>query len=67
VQATIRPAVILRVTSPEVLNVLRKSHAARFLAEPLSPTAVLINPGSEEKVLHALAELGYLGEIASTE
>lgn len=67
VQATIRPAVLLRVGSPEILVALRKSRAARFLAEPLSPTVVLINPGSEEKVLLALAELGYLGEIIAGE
>ncbi|GAP13804.1 helicase conserved C-terminal domain [Longilinea arvoryzae] len=67
VQASIRPAVLLRVASPDILAALRKSRAARFLAEPLSPTAVLIHAGSEEKVLLALAELGYLGEIQSTE
>ncbi len=67
VQASIRPAVLLRVAAPEILAALRKSRAARFLAEPLSPTAVLIHAGSEEKVLLALAELGYLGEIQSAE
>jgi len=63
VQAAIRPAVLLRVTTPEILAAMRQSRAARFLAEPLSPTVVLIHPGSEEKVMLALAELGYLGEI----
>ncbi|MRR52727.1 MAG: hypothetical protein EG825_17790 [Rhodocyclaceae bacterium] len=67
VQAAIRPAVLLRVSSPDILAALRQSRAARFLREPLSPTAVLINPGSEEKVLLALAELGYLGEIITGE
>ncbi len=65
VQVTIHPAVLLRVSSPEILAALRQSRAARFLREGLSPTAVLINPGSEEKVLLALAELGYLGEIVT--
>ena len=64
-QAAIHPAVLLRVSSPEILAALRQSRAARFLREGLSPTAVLINPGSEEKVLLALAELGYLGEIVT--
>lgn len=63
VQAAIRPAVLLRVSTPDTLSALRQSRVARFLAEPLSPTVVLIHPGSEEKVLLALAELGYLGEI----
>lgn len=67
VQVAIRPAVLLRVGSPDILVALRKSHAARFLAEPLSPTVVLIHAGSEEKVLLALAELGYLGEIVPGE
>ncbi|TLN22741.1 hypothetical protein FDZ74_04255, partial [bacterium] len=67
VQAAIRPAVLLRVGSPDILAALRQSRAARFLREPLSPTAVLINPGSEEKVLLALAELGYLGEVTTSE
>lgn len=67
VQAAIRPAVLLRVSSPEILVALRKSRAARFLAEPLTPTIVAIHAGSEEKVLLALVELGYLGEIIAGE
>ncbi len=63
VQAAIRPAVLLRVSSPDILAALRQSRASRYLAEPISPTVVLIHPGSEEKVLLALVELGYLGEI----
>lgn len=67
VQASIHPAVLLRVSSPEILAALRQSRAARFLRETLSPTTVLINPGSEDKVLLALAELGYLGEIVTSQ
>jgi hypothetical protein len=65
VQAAIRPAVLLRVSTPDILAALRQSRASRYLAEPLSPTTVLIHPGSEEKVMLALAELGYLGEIVT--
>ncbi len=54
---------VLRFSSPEVLQALRRSSAGRFLGEPLGPAAVAIKPGSAEKVLAALAELGYLGEI----
>ena len=54
---------VLRFSSPEVLQALRQSRASRFLGEPLGPAAIAIRPGSAEKVLAALAELGYLGEI----
>ena len=37
---------VLRVTVPEVLQALRASRAARYLGEPLSPTAVAIKPGA---------------------
>ena len=53
---------MLRVTSPDVMDKLRKSRATRFLGEPLSPTAVIVKPGAWEKVMSALTELGYLAE-----
>ena len=62
-EARLERLVILRVTSAEVLQALRKSRASRFLGEPLGPTTVAIKPGAAQKVLAALAELGYLGEI----
>jgi hypothetical protein len=61
-QARLDAMVVLRVTAPEVLQALRASRAARYLGEPLSPTVVAIKPGAAQKVLAALAELGYLGE-----
>ena len=61
-QARLEAMVVLRVTTPEVLQALRASRAARYLGEPLSPTVVAIMPGAAQKVLAALAELGYLGE-----
>jgi hypothetical protein len=62
-QARMEPALVLRVTSPDILQELRASRAARFLGDPLGPTAVIVKPGAREKVLAALAEMGYLGEI----
>jgi len=61
-EARAEKLVVLRVSSPEVLQALRKSRAARFLGDPLAPTAVVVKAGATEKVLAALAELGYLGE-----
>ena len=61
-QARLEALVVLRVTVPEVLQALRASRAARYLGEPLSPTAVAIKPGAAHKVLAALAELGFLGD-----
>ena len=54
---------VLRVTSPEILQEIMKSKAARYLAEPLGPTAVVMKPGTKEKVTRLLIESGYLGEI----
>jgi hypothetical protein len=55
--------VVLRVASEDILLALRKSRASRFLGEPLGPSTIAVKPGAIEKVLGALAELGYLGEI----
>lgn len=54
--------VVLRVGKPEILEELRKSKAARFLGEPLGPTAVVIKAGAQSKVMNALAEMGLLAE-----
>lgn len=61
-QATLEPVWILRVTSPEILAALRRQPAARFLGDPLGPTSIIVKPGAIEKVLAALAEMGYLAE-----
>jgi hypothetical protein len=62
-EVRVEKLVILRVSSADVLNSLRNSHASRFLGEPLGPTTIVIKPQATQKVLGALAELGYLGEI----
>ncbi|MBA4420583.1 MAG: hypothetical protein C0391_05500 [Anaerolinea sp.] len=54
---------VLRVASPDILQHIMASRAARYLAEPLGPTAVMIKPGSAEKLSNLLIDLGYLGEI----
>jgi hypothetical protein len=55
--------VVLRVVSEDILILLRKSRASRFLGESLGPTSVTVNGGAIDKVMGALAELGYLGEV----
>ena len=64
-QARIERVTLLRVSSPEILQALRLSRAARFLGDPVGPTSVIVNPGAWRKVLAALAEMGYLGEWGS--
>lgn len=59
-QAALEPAVILRVKSPEILAALRRTPAARFLGDPLNPTTTIVKEGAVEKVMKALAGLGYL-------
>jgi hypothetical protein len=62
-QARLERLSVLRVNHPEILQALRSSRAARFLGEVLGPEVVVVKPGAAEKVLAALAELGYLGEV----
>jgi hypothetical protein len=61
-EATVEQVTVLRLSSPELLQTLRASRAARFLGDPLGPTVVIVRPGAAEKVLAVLAEMGYLGE-----
>jgi hypothetical protein len=65
-EARIQDQVVLRVSRPEQLEAIRKSRAARFLGEVLSPTAVIVKEGAQAKVLAALAELGLLAEDETT-
>jgi hypothetical protein len=64
-QARLEQVLVLRLSSPDMLKELRASRAARFLGDPLGPTAVIVKPGARDKVLAALTEMGYLGEIVS--
>jgi hypothetical protein len=62
-QARIEQVLVLRLSSPQILEELRASKAARFLGDPLGPTTVIVKAGAQEKVLAALVEMGYLGEM----
>ena len=66
-QAVIESAVLLRVDSPAALEALRKTRAARFILEELSPTIVLLRPGSQEQVRNALQESGFLTDVKNME
>lgn len=62
-EAKVESLLLLRVSSPEVMEEMRKSKAGKFLGEMLSPTAVIVKSGAIEKVMAALTELGLLAEI----
>jgi hypothetical protein len=64
-EARVEVQTILRVSSPEVLEALRKSKAGRFLGELLGPVSVVIKPGAQAKILTAIAELGLLAELSN--
>jgi hypothetical protein len=64
-QVRVQNVTILRLGSPQILQTLRESRAARFLGDPLGPATIMIKPGSGEKVLAILSEMGYFGEVVS--
>ena len=64
-EAKVESLLVLRVTSPEVMEEMRKSKAGKFLGELLSPTAVVVKSGAVEKVMAVLTELGLLAEVIS--
>lgn len=66
-QASLQHLLVLRLKSPQLLDELRSSRAARYLGDQLGPTTIAIKPGALQKVLAALAELGYLGEADISE
>jgi len=66
-EARVQTQIILKVSKPEVLEEMRKSRAAKFMGEVLSPTTVIIKSGAIQKVLEALTELGLLAEILNKE
>ncbi|HSK89081.1 MAG TPA: helicase-associated domain-containing protein, partial [Anaerolineales bacterium] len=61
-EARVQAQVLLKVSRPEVLEEMRKSKAAKFLGEVLSPTTVIVKGGAVQKVMEALMELGIVGE-----
>jgi hypothetical protein len=65
VEASFEHLLVLRLATPELMQTVRSSRAARFLGDPLGPTSVIVKPGALDKVMAVLAELGYLGEVIS--
>ncbi len=63
VEARVQTQVVLKVSKPEILEEMRKSKAAKFLGEALSPTTVVVKSGAIQKVMEALTELGLLAEV----
>lgn len=61
-QVRLEQVIILRLGTPDLLQALRNSRAARFLGDPLGPTTVIVNQGAWKRVLEVLAEMGYLSE-----
>ena len=66
-EAKAETQVVLRLSKPEVLEELRKSKAAKYLGEVLSPTAVVVKGGAIQKVTEALMELGLLADDLTEE
>jgi len=64
-EARMQTQVVLKVSKPEVLEEMRKSRAAKFLGEVLSPTTVIVKSGAIQKVMEALTELGLLAEVTA--
>lgn len=62
VEARLEHVLVLRLKTPQLLQTIRGSRAARFLGNILGPTTVVVKPGAWEKVMGVLAEMGYLGD-----
>ncbi|OGO32092.1 MAG: hypothetical protein A2Z16_01365 [Chloroflexi bacterium RBG_16_54_18] len=58
-QARLEELTVLRLKDPELMKTLRNSEAKRYLGEPLGTTAVVVKAGAWQKVVNALAEMGY--------
>jgi hypothetical protein len=55
---------VLRVVRPEIMDALRRSPAARFLGEPLGPLTIIVPQDALDKVMAALARMGYLSDVS---
>ena len=53
----------MRVKDADLLRELKDSRIGRFLGDPLGPTTIVVHPEAWEKVIGALAEMGYLGDV----
>ncbi len=61
--ARIETVRILRVPTAEALEALRQTPAGEDILEVLTPTLAVLRQGSEARILEALWQLGYLGEV----
>jgi hypothetical protein len=62
-QALVERVTLLRVTSAEIMVVLRKGRAGRCLGEALNDNVAQVRPGMEEQLMAAIAEAGYLAMV----
>lgn len=62
-QAGIEPALLLQTSSPEILQQIMRSPAARHLVGQVGPTAAIIQAGAGDKLTAALLDLGYLADV----
>jgi len=60
IQAQIGRQIVLRVSSPAVLDALQQSKAKRYLKAQLGPTTVVLQEGGEAYVNDVLVEMGFL-------
>lgn len=63
VEARMETLLTLRFSTPEALEEARKSKAAKYFDELLSPTMAVVKSGAVRQVLAELAELGLLAEV----
>ncbi len=54
---------LLRLPTVEALEALRRTPAGQDVLEVLTPTLAVIRTGREARILQALWQLGYLGEV----
>lgn len=54
---------ILRVRSPEILEMIKKSRCSKYLHQILNPTTAVVIAGQERNLAEGLLALGFLPEI----
>jgi hypothetical protein len=62
-QAALEQAVVIRVSSPDIMKTLRGSKAGRFVGESLGPTAALVQIDAMDRLVQLAAEAGILVEV----
>ena len=59
-QIKIETSTVLEADTPEIIELLMKSSAKRFIMKKLSPTTIIIKDGGRQHIQNTLAENGYL-------